>query len=74
MPTSVDELTVADSPQAWSALGFAVDDDTCVVGEVRIRLAGADAGHGLQRLVAARGREHRAGRAGDDAVRSSAAR
>jgi catechol 2,3-dioxygenase-like lactoylglutathione lyase family enzyme len=47
MPASVDELTVADPPGAWSALGFAVDGDTCVVGEVRIRLAGADAGRGL---------------------------
>jgi hypothetical protein len=37
---TVDELTVADDPAAWSALGFAVDGDTCVVGEVRIRLAG----------------------------------
>jgi len=28
-------------------LGFEVDGDTCVVGEVRIRLAGSDAGKGL---------------------------
>jgi hypothetical protein len=46
MPT-VDELTVADAPQAWSALGFALDGDTCVLGDVRIRLAGPDAGRGL---------------------------
>jgi len=44
---TLDELTVADSPGAWSALGFEVDGDTCVVGEVRIRLAGLDAGKGL---------------------------
>ena len=37
---TIDELTVADPPEAWSALGFAVEDDTCVVGDVRIRLAG----------------------------------
>jgi hypothetical protein len=43
----VDELTVADGAEAWSELGFAVDGDTCVVGDVRIRLAGADAGKGL---------------------------
>jgi hypothetical protein len=46
MPT-IDELTVADPAEAWSALGFAVDDDACAVGEVRIRLAGASAGRGL---------------------------
>jgi hypothetical protein len=43
----VDELTVADAPSAWSALGFEVGGETCVVGDVRIRLAGADAGRGL---------------------------
>lgn len=44
---TVDELTVADAAGAWAALGFAVDGDTCVLGEVRIRLAGTDAGRGL---------------------------
>jgi hypothetical protein len=44
---TLDSLTVADRPEPWSALGFAVDGDTCVVGEVRIRLAGPDAGRGL---------------------------
>jgi hypothetical protein len=44
---TIDELTVADAPEAWSALGFAVDGDTCVVGDVRIRLAGPGAGKGL---------------------------
>jgi hypothetical protein len=44
---TIDELTVADSPQAWSAVGFEMDGDTCVVGDVRIRLAGPDAGRGL---------------------------
>jgi hypothetical protein len=46
MPT-LDELVVADSPDAWRRCGFEVGDDTCVVGEVRIRLAGLDAGKGL---------------------------
>ncbi len=45
--TSIDELIVADAPEAWAALGFEVDGDTCVVGNVRIRLAGSDAGKGL---------------------------
>jgi hypothetical protein len=47
MAPTVDELTVADAPAAWSTLGFALDGDTCVVGDLRIRLAGADAGKGL---------------------------
>lgn len=44
---SVDELTVADSPGAWEALGFAVEGDVCLIGEVRVRLAGTGAGKGL---------------------------
>jgi hypothetical protein len=47
MFVSIDELVVADPPAAWEALGFAVEDDVCVVGEVRIRLAGTAAGKGL---------------------------
>ena len=47
MKPTIDELVVADAPGAWSALGFEVDGDVCVVGEVRIRLAGSDAGRGL---------------------------
>jgi hypothetical protein len=47
MAATIDELTVADAPDAWSALGFAVDNDVCVVGDVRMRLAGPDAGRGL---------------------------
>jgi len=44
---TVDELTVADAPDAWAALGFELDGDVCVVGSVRIALANADAGKGL---------------------------
>jgi hypothetical protein len=47
VPASVDELSVADSPDAWAALGFAVEGDVCVLGEVRLRLLGPDAGRGL---------------------------
>ena len=43
---TIDELTVADAPDAWSELGFALDGDTCAIGDVRIRLAGAGAGAG----------------------------
>ncbi|MET0558066.1 MAG: VOC family protein [Solirubrobacterales bacterium] len=44
---TLDELTIADQPAAWSALGFAVEDDVCVLGDVRLHLAGSDAGKGL---------------------------
>jgi hypothetical protein len=44
---TIDEIAVADAPATWSALGFAVDGDRCVLGDVRIRLAGPDAGRGL---------------------------
>ena len=44
---SIDELAVADAPESWAALGFEVDGDACVVGDVRIRLAGTEAGKGL---------------------------
>jgi catechol 2,3-dioxygenase-like lactoylglutathione lyase family enzyme len=44
---TIDELTVADEPSAWTELGFDVEGDTCVVGQVRIRCAGTGAGKGL---------------------------
>lgn len=47
MTLTIDELTVADAAAAWSALGFEVEDGVCVLGEVRVRLAGAEAGGGL---------------------------
>lgn len=47
MAATLDELTVADSPQAWRDCGFEVDGDACVVGEVRIRLAPAEGKRGL---------------------------
>ncbi len=47
MAPTIDWLTVADPPEAWLALGFEVEGETCVVGEVRIRLAGGEAGEGL---------------------------
>jgi hypothetical protein len=47
MAVTVDELTVGDEPEAWQVLGFAPDGDVCVVGGLRIRLAGQDAGRGL---------------------------
>jgi hypothetical protein len=47
MAPTLDELAVADTPDAWRECGFEVDGETCVVGDTRIRLAGQDAGKGL---------------------------
>jgi hypothetical protein len=44
---TIDELTLADEPERWSALGFAVADGRVRIGEVSLRLAGADAGRGI---------------------------
>ena len=44
---AIDELVVADPPEAWRAVGFAVDGDLCRIGRVGVRLAGPDAGRGL---------------------------
>jgi catechol 2,3-dioxygenase-like lactoylglutathione lyase family enzyme len=44
---AIDELVVADEPGAWEALGFELVGDTVVVGDLRIRAAGTDAGEGL---------------------------
>lgn len=44
MPVTIDALTVADDPEAWAALGFELDDSTCVLGEVRVALTGAGSG------------------------------
>jgi len=43
----IDELTIADEPSTWTALGFAVDGDVVRVGDVALRLAGRAAGRGL---------------------------
>jgi len=44
---TIDELTIADEPQSWAALGFTVADGVCEVGSVSLRFAGAAAGHGI---------------------------
>lgn len=45
---TIDELVVADAPDAWAAAGFTVDDDaTCRIGSVRIRLVGGEPGRGI---------------------------
>jgi hypothetical protein len=47
MAPTIDELTIADPPEAWREAGFAVDDDSFAVGSVVVRLAGPDAGRGI---------------------------
>jgi hypothetical protein len=44
---TIDELVVADEPERWAALGFAVVDDCCQLAAVRVRLAGTGAGKGI---------------------------
>ena len=45
MGVTIDEITVADPPEAWAAAGFTVDPDgVCRVGTVRVRLVGRDHG------------------------------
>jgi len=44
---TIDELTLADDPAHWQALGFAVSDDTCQIGSVRVRFTDQDAGRGI---------------------------
>jgi hypothetical protein len=45
MGVTIDEITVADPPEAWAAAGFTVDDDgVCRIGRVRVRLVGRDHG------------------------------
>jgi hypothetical protein len=44
---TIDELTVADEPESWEALGFAVSAGFCRLAGVRLRLAGSTAGRGI---------------------------
>ncbi len=34
---TIDELTLADDPARWAAIGFDVDDRACQIGSVRLR-------------------------------------
>jgi len=46
---TIAELEIADAPERWSALGFAVEGERCRIGAVDLRFAGRDAGRGLIR-------------------------
>ena len=37
---TINALVIADPPEAWAGAGFTVDDETCVVGQVRLQLVG----------------------------------
>jgi catechol 2,3-dioxygenase-like lactoylglutathione lyase family enzyme len=52
----IDEIALADRPDAWAAYGFAVSGDACDVGAVRLRFAGGRAGGAS--TVAARAGDH----------------
>lgn len=44
---TIDELVIADEPDAWAAVGFAVRDDVCAVGTIRLRLTGRGPRRGI---------------------------
>ena len=47
MAVTVEELTVADAPQAWRECGFEVVGEECAVGGTRILFAPAEGARGL---------------------------
>ncbi|HEU5104692.1 MAG TPA: hypothetical protein VFU11_02500 [Solirubrobacterales bacterium] len=47
MPVTLDELTIADAPEAWRECGFEVVGDECVVGDVRVRFAPREGERGI---------------------------
>jgi len=44
---TLEELTIADAPEAWRECGFEVEGEECVVGEVRIRFAPREGERGI---------------------------
>jgi hypothetical protein len=44
---SIEQLVLADEPERWAALGFAVEGDALQLGAVQLRLAGENAGRGI---------------------------
>ncbi len=46
MPTIAD-IAIADGPERWASLGFAVIDGVCRIGAVHLRFAGERAGRGI---------------------------
>ena len=48
---TIDELVIADEPDAWRALGFTVDADVAEVGSVRLRFEGRGERRGIVRWL-----------------------
>lgn len=46
-PATIDELTLADDPDRWAALGFDVTGRHCQIGTVRVRFSGPQPGVGI---------------------------
>jgi hypothetical protein len=44
---TIDEIVLADEPDRWAALGFAVSGDVTQLGTVRLRLTGRSVGQGI---------------------------
>ncbi|HEX4807114.1 MAG TPA: hypothetical protein VFU94_14540 [Conexibacter sp.] len=44
---TIDQLTIADEPAAWAAVGFAVEGGVVRVGGIALRLVGRAAGRGI---------------------------
>jgi len=44
---TIDEITLADEPERWAALGFVVAGGVCQLADVRMRFAGEQAGRGI---------------------------
>jgi hypothetical protein len=44
---TIDELTLADAPERWSALGFELEGERLRLGSVSLRLAGEATGRGI---------------------------
>lgn len=47
MGITIEALQIGDSPSTWTAAGFDVDGDLCLIGGLRFRLLGPDAGRGI---------------------------
>jgi hypothetical protein len=43
---TIDEISIADEPGRWAALGFDVAGEGCTIGGVTLRLGGSDPGGG----------------------------
>jgi len=44
---TIDEITLADEPDQWERLGFAVEGDLLALDTIHLRLAGREAGRGI---------------------------